>query len=87
LGAQVQDIIRTVSAHLLFALAAGLLLGCGLALFLLRFARTLVFGVDPLDPASFAFAAAVLLVCSILAAIPASWRAVRTDTNSALRHE
>jgi ABC-type antimicrobial peptide transport system permease subunit len=87
LGAQVRDILRTVSAQLLFAVGLGLLLGSALAVFLLRFTRTLVFGVDPFDPASFAGAAAILLLCSILAATPASWRAVKTDVNSALRQE
>lgn len=87
LGARVRDIVRTISAQLIFAVVLGLLLGSALAVFLLRFASSLVFGVDSLDPASFAAAATILLLCSILAAAPASWRAVKTDVNSALRQE
>jgi predicted permease len=87
LGAQVRDIVRSVSGRIVWAIAIGLLAGAGAATFLLRFAGGLVFGIDPLDPVSFAAAAMVLIVCSVIAAIPPSWRAVQTDAAVALRQE
>ncbi|MDQ2844158.1 MAG: ABC transporter permease [Acidobacteriota bacterium] len=86
-GAQIGDIVRTVSARIVWAIAIGLLVGAGTATFLLRFTKSLVFGIDPLDPFSFVTAAAVLLICSLIAAAPPSWRAVKTDANIALRQE
>ena len=87
LGAQVRDVIAAVSSRIGWAVAIGLLAGLTAAVALLRFARTLLFGVDPFDPASLFIVATVLLLCCVLAAVLPSWRALKTDANAALRQE
>ncbi len=86
-GAQAGDIVRTVSARIVLAVAMGLVGGVFAASVLLRFARSLLFGVDPLDPISFVTAAVVLILCSTIAAASPSWRAANTNPNIALRQE
>lgn len=87
LGAQVTDILLAVSARVVWAVGLGLLAGISTASFLLRLARSLVFGVEPLDPVSFVLAVAVLVVCSLIALVPPSWHAVKVEINAALRQE
>jgi putative ABC transport system permease protein len=67
--------------------AVGLGLGLIAALLLTRWLSTLLYGVRPDDPASFA-GVAILLLCVGLAAsyLPAR-RAARTDPMAALRSE
>ncbi len=86
-GAQLSDIIRTVCARMGWSIAIGLSGGVTAAVVLLGFARSLFFGVEPVDPLSFAVAGGVLLLCSVIAAASPSWRAARTDPALALREE
>jgi ABC-type antimicrobial peptide transport system permease subunit len=46
---------------------------------------TLLFGVTPHDPATFAAAAGILTVVALAAAAMPAWRAARTDPAAALR--
>ena len=52
-----------------------------------RFLATMLFGVQPLDPATFAAVIAVLLVTAALAIAGPAWRATRIDPVAALRSE
>ena len=63
---------------------AGGLLG---ALNLTRFMRTLVFGVQPTDPATFAAVAATIVAVSFAAVYLPAWRASRVDPAVSLRVE
>ncbi len=67
------------------------LLGCGLgtlaALFATRLLRSLLFEVDPLDPAVLASAAAAIFVLALLASAVPARRAAFTDPVIALRSE
>ncbi len=87
IGAQAADVARRVSAEalamVLLGAAAGLL--CGI--FAAQYIRTLLFGVEPTDPAAIAAPAAILLFCAFIAAVPPVLRAVRTDPAAVLHSE
>jgi putative ABC transport system permease protein len=87
LGAQRRDVLRLVLSNGLVLVAFGVAGGLAVALGTTRYLGTLVFGVSPVDPATFAAAAALLT----LVALGAHWvpirRALRIDPASALRAE
>jgi predicted permease len=86
-GAQILHILQTICGRLAWAVAIGIVLGILASFFLLGVTRHFLFGVSPLDPDSFAFAIAAVLVCATLAAALPSWRAINTDAAAALREE
>ena len=57
------------------------------ALGLSRFAGSILYGITPADPASFALATAVLLGVAALASLLPARRATRIDPIAALRYE
>jgi putative ABC transport system permease protein len=87
LGAQRRDVLRLVLSSGFSLVAIGILLGLTAAFATTRFLGALVFGVSPVDPATFAAAALVL----VLVALGAHWvpirRALRIDPATALRAE
>ena len=87
LGASRGDVFRAMfgqGARLTFT---GLVLGVGAALGLRGAVSTLLFGVTPVDPASYALAALLFAAVALaVAAIPAR-RASRVDPTTALRYE
>ncbi len=87
LGATVSDAVRAVSLPGIALSAAGLALGCLLALGLTRFLRSQLFGVAPNDPATFCMVAAVLLSIAVLASLIPGARAARIDPAQTLRAE
>jgi putative ABC transport system permease protein len=52
-----------------------------------RLIATMLFGVQPADPVTFAWVALVLAVGALVSAIGPAWRAARIEPASALRHE
>lgn len=87
LGATGRNVTLQVLAQGMAPVAAGVVLGAAGALTLTRFMDTLLFGIEPTDPGTFA-AVSALLVCVAAAAcyIPAR-RATLVDPVHALRHE
>jgi len=92
--AATQSVATLVNAALLRRLVAAggarpLVLGTlvGLAGALLRSAAKLLYGIGPLDPASFALGAGVLLLVAALAAVLPARRATSVDPMVALRSE
>jgi putative ABC transport system permease protein len=87
LGAQIADVLSLVLTRglkiAIFGVAAGLL---GAAL-LTRSLSTLLYGVQPLDPATFTATAALLAFAALSAAAIPAWRASRVDPAIALRDE
>ncbi|HVD91483.1 MAG TPA: ABC transporter permease [Vicinamibacterales bacterium] len=87
LGAQRRDVLRLVLSSGLSLVAVGVAGGLLVAFVATRYLGTLVFGVSPVDPPTFAGAAALLT----LVALAAHWvpirRALRIDPASALRAE
>jgi ABC-type antimicrobial peptide transport system permease subunit len=85
LGASPRDIMALVLKQGTIMTVAGLALGFGMAAATVRYLAQFLFGVAPLDPVTFAVAAAVLGVLALSAcAIPAR-RAARIDAIEALR--
>ena len=79
LGAGRELILRLVLGRGLRLAALGVLLGSGLALGTTRLLRTLLFGVTPADPLSFAAAAVLLPLVALAASLLPAWRATRVD--------
>jgi hypothetical protein len=87
LGAGVPHILTTSSERLVVAVACGLAAGVLASTAALRFARSLLFGIDPVDPLSYTGAAALILVCSALGAVVPVLRALRVDPAATLRSD
>lgn len=87
LGAATRDVLRGVLGEGLSLAAIGL--GCGLvaAAALTSGARSLLFGISPADPATYAVVAAVLAATAILASALPALRASRTNPVEVLRSE
>jgi predicted permease len=86
LGADPAAIVRMVLSESGLLLIAGLAAGLGLAAAVSRYARTLLFGLEPSDPMSYAAAAGVLALVSLAAAWIPARRASRVAPTVAL-HE
>jgi predicted permease len=87
LGAQRGDVARLVLSSGLSLVAIGVTGGLAAAVVATRFLRTLVFGVKPVDPVSFAGAAALLTIVALAAHWVPVRRALRIDPARALRAE
>jgi ABC-type antimicrobial peptide transport system permease subunit len=68
-------------------IAAGAVVGIVLASFSGRLVATFLFGVDPLDPLTFASVPVVILLTAIVAAAAPAWRATRINPVVAFRHD
>jgi predicted permease len=87
LGADRRRILASVLGENGRLIAAGLVVGTGLALLVTAAARGLLFGIEPRDPATMTAAAAALGALALCAsAIPAR-RAARIDPSSTLKDE
>jgi len=87
LGARPADVRRLVLGGGLRLALIGVGLGLAGALALTRLMSTLLFGVSPHDPFTFATVAVVLLGVAIVASLIPAWRATRVDPMVALRFE
>ena len=87
LGAQRHDVLRLILRGGLKLVAIGVVTGLGAAFVSTRYLGALVFGVSPVDPLTFAAAAALLAVVALLAHWIPVRRALRIDPASALRAE
>jgi len=87
LGARPGNVVTLVLTDGLMPVLAGALAGIGAATVATRALRTLVFGVTPLDPVSFALSPVVLIGVATLACVLPAVRATRVDPIIALREE
>ncbi len=87
LGATTGDVVRLVVGDAVGVVAAGAAVGLGLSAVCGRFIATMLFGVRPLDPATFAFVMIVLGLTAALSIAGPAWRAVRIDPAVALRSQ
>jgi len=85
LGATRGDIMRLVFSSGVVMTAAGLAAGVGLAVGSTRLLVSLLYGVAPLDPATFAGVGAVLVAAAAAAAYLPARRATRISAATALR--
>lgn len=84
-GAKSGSIARLVLREAAWLTAAGVVLGMSAAWALGRVVRSMLFGVEPTDPASALTAVAVLVAAVLLAAWIPARRAARLDPTRALR--
>ena len=87
LGAQIADVVFLVLGRGIRIVLAGIAVGVIAGAALARSLATLLFGVKPLDGASFLAAAALLAIIALTAATVPAWRAGRVDPAVALRDE
>jgi putative ABC transport system permease protein len=87
LGAQRATIVGMILRQSLTWTGAGLLLGLAAAAAMARYLTRLLFGLEPLDPATFGGAAALFTLVSIAATYLPARRAARVDPLTALREQ
>jgi predicted permease len=87
LGAGRRDVVRMVMREAATLLAVGLAVGALAALAAARSAQTLLFGLQPHDPATIVMAALSLAIVAVLASYLPAARASRLEPTEALREE
>jgi putative ABC transport system permease protein len=85
LGADRGDVLRMVMAQSLRLVVCGVVVGLAAALALSRVLASLLFGVGPRDPVTFALVALLLLMIALLATLTPARSASRVDPMVALR--
>jgi len=87
LGAEPGDIFRIVLQRGAWLAAGGMVIGLGAAFGLTRILTSLLFGISPLDPWTFASITVLFMVIVLAACYVPARRAMRVDPMVALRHE
>jgi len=87
LGATSARVVWLVFQDAGWMIATGAIAGVVLARFSGRLIATFLFGVDPLDPVTFASVPFVILFTAIVAAAAPAWRASRINPIDAFRHQ
>ena len=87
LGAQHGELKRMFVRHGLTLAGAGVLVGLGAAAGLTRLMSTLLYGITPLDPMTYAVVPVILAIATVLASYLPARRAVLVDPAEALRPE
>jgi putative ABC transport system permease protein len=87
LGATTGDVLRLVGGNVGRVLATGAVIGLVLSAMLGRLLTSVLFGVQPLDPMTFASVMIVLGLTAAAATAAPAWRATRIDPAVALRTE
>jgi predicted permease len=85
LGSSAPGIVRWIVAGASLPLVAGVVAGLGAARGLSRYLESLLFGVAPTDPATYAGAAALFVLVGLAASLTAARRAAGIDPASVLR--
>jgi ABC-type antimicrobial peptide transport system permease subunit len=86
-GATTSDIMRLILGEGLLLVVFGLLAGGFVASVATRSLRSLLFGVQPFDPAVYALVAGILAAAALLACWRPALRASRSSVVDALRLE
>jgi putative ABC transport system permease protein len=85
LGATSQDVMRLVIADAARVVAIGAVIGLAVAAAFSRLIVSMLFGVQPLDLATFAFVTIALGIAAAVSVAGPAWRAARIDPAAALR--
>jgi len=86
LGAQRSDVHRLVLKEATVLAVSGVAIGIPLALTLSHFSKSMLFQIEPTNPATYIGAALFLLTVALTASLIPALRASRIDPISALRH-
>jgi predicted permease len=87
LGARPPDVLRLIVGQGVGLSVTGAALGVLAALGTTRYLASLLYGVQPVDPLTFAAVVLLLGVVALAACLLPAWRAMRVDPMVALRHE
>jgi ABC-type antimicrobial peptide transport system permease subunit len=87
LGAQTGDVLKLILTQGLRLALLGVAIGLGAAFALTRWMETLLFGVRPADPLTFAGISLLLMAVALLACFVPARRATQVDPVVALRNE
>lgn len=87
LGARRSDVLKLILRQGIVLIAAGLALGVGGALALVRFLATLLHGLRPADPVNFVAVSLLLLLIGLVASYVPARRAAIVEPMVALRYE
>jgi len=87
LGARPAEVLGLVLRSALALIAAGLIVGVVAGAFATRLLASALYGVSPLDPATFAAVAAMLIAVALVASYVPARRATRVDPIAAIRSE
>lgn len=87
LGARPSGVLRLVLTQALGMALAGVVTGLLAAVFAARLLASQLYGVQPVDPATFLVVPALLTVAALAASSIPAWRATRVDPLVALRYE
>jgi putative ABC transport system permease protein len=85
LGATTGDVLRLVFVNAAQLLAVGVVIGLALSAAGGRLIQSMLFGVQPLDPLTFALVLIVLGITAVLSIAGPAWRAARIDPSVVLR--
>jgi putative ABC transport system permease protein len=85
LGARPMDVLRQLLYEGFVQAAIGLVLGLGAGLYLMRFATTLLFGIQPSDTITLIGVTVTLMAAALAACLIPARRAMRVDPVEALR--
>jgi putative ABC transport system permease protein len=86
-GADARSIFRLVLKRGLILIGIGVGIGLAAAFGLTRFLASLLYGVKPTDPLTFAAVSIMLIVVGVLACYVPARRATKVDPMVALRYE
>jgi putative ABC transport system permease protein len=86
-GASRSDVVQLIVRGALVLAGTGIILGILAALMLGRLMQSLLFGVHPFDPVTFASGSVLLLIVALSASMLPAWRAARTPPASVLNTE
>jgi putative ABC transport system permease protein len=86
-GARPADILRLIFRQIATTMTIGAAIGIAAALALTRYVTSILFDIEPHDPATFASAIGVLIAAGLAAALIPARRAMRVDPINVLRSE
>jgi putative ABC transport system permease protein len=87
LGAEAQDLVRTVLRQAFAWVGTGAAAGLAIMVIIAQYLSSMLYAIRPEDPLSLALAAIIIVAAGLLAACIPAWRATRIDPLTALRSE
>ena len=87
LGSAPSGVVRLILSRVLILVGIGVVVGAAVSLWASQFVTSLLYGLEPRDPATLIGAALVLVTVGALAAWLPAWRASRIDPALVLRNE